>query len=107
MLDMSPYVAWKVGQEPGVHRHVGLRGGVLSTSGTGLRGAPCDSGWVGIRRFRLSGAVVHSGSLGGGHYVAYVRRGSRWFYVSDSHVKVVSEAAALGCQAYLLFYVRV
>ncbi len=73
---MSPYVAWKAGEQPGTYK------------------------------YRLSGAVVHSGSLGGGHYVAFVRRGSRWYYISDSHVKVVSEASALSCQAYLLFYVR-
>lgn len=31
----------------------------------------------------------------------------QWFYISDSHVKEVSEAQVLKCQAYLLFYERI
>jgi len=30
-----------------------------------------------------------------------------WYYISDSHVKEVSEAQVLKCQAYLLFYERI
>ena len=33
-------------------------------------------------RYRLQGVVVHSGGIAGGHYVAYVRSGGRWFYIS-------------------------
>lgn len=32
---------------------------------------------------------------------------ARWFYISDSFVKEVSEAQVLKCQAYLLFYERI
>lgn len=68
--------------------------------------------------YRLVGAVEHSGSMGGGHYVAYVRGdkiqgkshravGSpSWFYASDAHVREVSFSEVLKSEAYILFYER-
>lgn len=66
----------------------------------------------------LVGVVEHSGSMSGGHYVAYVRgdgRGSKtstgssstgqaWFYASDAYVREVSLAEVLQSEAYILFY---
>ncbi|KAK9140772.1 hypothetical protein Scep_010453 [Stephania cephalantha] len=69
--------------------------------------------------YLLVGVVVHSGSMSGGHYVAYIRGAkckgktenedvkSTWFYASDSHVREVSLAEVLSCEAYLLFYEKV
>ncbi|XP_073531855.1 ubiquitin carboxyl-terminal hydrolase 45 [Phyllobates terribilis] len=84
-------------------------------------------------RYSLYGVVEHSGSMKGGHYVAYVKiripsrreldnisggkyspvskdgatsSSSQWVYVSDTHVQVVSESRVLSSQAYLLFYER-
>jgi ubiquitin C-terminal hydrolase len=38
--------------------------------------------------------MVHSGGMGGGHYVAYAKHetkeGPKWFYFSDSYWKEVS-----------------
>ena len=76
-LDLTPYMAWPAGEEP---RRV---------------------------LYRLSGTVVHSGSLGGGHYIAYVRTPKGWFTISDGHVSLVAESAVAACQAYLLFYQQV
>ena len=59
-----------------------------------------------VVRYRLSGVVVHSGSLSGGHYIAYVKTSGSWYYISDGHVTPASEATALKSEAYLLFYVR-
>ncbi|XP_044144937.1 ubiquitin carboxyl-terminal hydrolase 45 isoform X2 [Bufo gargarizans] len=83
--------------------------------------------------YSLYGVVEHSGSMKGGHYVAYVKirmpskkpfeiisggknssvlkdratsSPSQWVYVSDTHVQVVSESRVLSSQAYLLFYER-
>ncbi|KAF6135776.1 hypothetical protein GIB67_028632 [Kingdonia uniflora] len=71
--------------------------------------------------YRLVGAVVHSGTMRGGHYVAYVRGGKkarkkedvesqegfRWFYASDIHVREVSLEEVLRCEAYILFYEKI
>ncbi|CAL9147080.1 unnamed protein product [Musa hybrid cultivar] len=66
--------------------------------------------------YRLLGVVEHSGSVSGGHYIAYVR-GERnsgkahqdknlpsWFYASDAHVREASLLEVLKCEAYILFY---
>ena len=61
--------------------------------------------------YDLSGVVVHSGGMGAGHYVAYVRVFAasgepQWAYASDTTVNIVPETTVLNCQAYILFYVR-
>lgn len=61
--------------------------------------------------------VEHLGSMGGGHYVAYVRGGTKstgkaekengdsvWYYASDAYVREVSFEEVLRCEAYILFY---
>ncbi|KAG8369648.1 hypothetical protein BUALT_Bualt14G0035500 [Buddleja alternifolia] len=59
-------------------------------------------------RYRLVGVVEHSGSMRGGHYVAYVRGGSgddcAWYHASDAYVSKVSLEQVLRCEAYILFY---
>jgi hypothetical protein len=69
-------------------------------SSPGASGAAC--------RYRLTGVVVHSGgSMGSGHYYAYVRSGAgTWHRIDDSSVSTTSLQHALGQQAYILFYVR-
>ncbi|ERN11851.1 ubiquitin carboxyl-terminal hydrolase 2 [Amborella trichopoda] len=64
--------------------------------------------------YSLVGVVEHSGSMRGGHYVAYVRGPhSRdpqglgeysWFYASDVNVSRVSLTEVLKSEAYILFY---
>ena len=70
--------------------------------------------------YSLYAVTVHSGSLGGGHYTAYVklpvpakstasqtrRPRYQWYYASDSSVAPVDESRVLGAQAYMLFYRR-
>lgn len=55
-------------------------------------------------RYRLIGAVNHSGGLGGGHYTCYVRKNENWYYISDSYCKQSNLKSALKADAYLLFY---
>eukprot|EP00794_Sanderia_malayensis_P000416 gene416-1052_t len=62
-------------------------------------------------QYTLFGIVEHSGSLHGGHYVAYVKSRTmdsktKWYHVSDSRVSEVQESSVLKKQAYLLFYQR-
>lgn len=59
---------------------------------------------VGRYLYNLSGVVVHSGSLTGGHYIAYVRVGNGWAYASDANVSAAQQSTVLKSQAYLLFY---
>ncbi|XP_065906735.1 ubiquitin carboxyl-terminal hydrolase 45-like isoform X2 [Dysidea avara] len=54
--------------------------------------------------YKLKGVVSHSGSLHGGHYIAYVCNGEQWYYISDSHVSSVGKDRVLSCEAYMLFY---
>mmetsp|Transcript_34795 Transcript_34795/g.25954 ORF Transcript_34795/g.25954 Transcript_34795/m.25954 type:complete len:123 (+) Transcript_34795:979-1347(+) len=54
-----------------------------------LQAKDTDS-WTPSYIYRLYGVVCHSGSMGGGHYIAYVSydyEGKRyWLYMSDSFV---------------------
>jgi len=75
--------------------------------------------------FRLAAAVVHAGTMAGGHYVAYVRHGAPapfrfggaggelrppcgglWSLASDKSVAPTTLADVLAAEAYLLFYER-
>lgn len=56
-------------------------------------------------KYRLLGAVEHLGkTLQFGHYVAHVRAGNSWYYVSDDFVKPESVDEVLKCNAYILLY---
>ncbi|WCJ33193.1 Ubiquitin carboxyl-terminal hydrolase 2 [Euphorbia peplus] len=71
--------------------------------------------------YRLLGVVEHSGSMRSGHYVAYVRGGSRsskgktegekgsavWYHASDAYVREVSLDEVLRSEAYILFYEKI
>ncbi|CAJ1848452.1 unnamed protein product [Sphenostylis stenocarpa] len=70
--------------------------------------------------YHLVGLVEHSGTMRGGHYVAYVRGGQRnrgkddkenegftWYQASDAYVREVSLDEVLRCEAYILFYEKV
>lgn len=71
-------------------------------------------------KYQLVGVVEHSGTMRGGHYVAYVRGGQRnrekvdnkenesstWYHASDAYVRQVSLDEVLRCEAYILFYER-
>ncbi|KAG8636890.1 hypothetical protein MANES_15G054100v8 [Manihot esculenta] len=70
--------------------------------------------------YRLVGIVEHSGTMRGGHYVAYVRGGEKskgkaenenggfeWYHASDAYVREVSLEEVLRCEAYILFYEKI
>jgi ubiquitin C-terminal hydrolase len=54
--------------------------------------------------YKLYAVVVHQGSVSGGHYIAYTRRGDNWYYFSDSHCKQTTWDIVKNSQAYILFY---
>lgn len=72
-------------------------------------------------KYQLYGIVVHSGSMGSGHYVAYTRRRESpisdvasleeitkgWHYFSDTQMSATTLDYVLNQQAYILFYERI
>ncbi|KAK9806173.1 hypothetical protein WJX72_004306 [[Myrmecia] bisecta] len=54
--------------------------------------------------YELYAVVCHSGTLQGGHYIAFVRCGSQWYRCDDAFVTEVDEAEVQSCQAYMLYY---
>eukprot|EP01062_Namystynia_karyoxenos_P032219 TRINITY_DN23778_c0_g1_i2.p1 TRINITY_DN23778_c0_g1~~TRINITY_DN23778_c0_g1_i2.p1 ORF type:complete len:1548 (+),score=411.19 TRINITY_DN23778_c0_g1_i2:83-4645(+) len=71
--------------------------------------------WLGERRppatrdltaYYLYAVINHQGSTEAGHYYAFVRRGRRWWRISDSIVVEVQEDEVVTEEAYLLFYRR-
>ncbi|KAK4406123.1 Ubiquitin carboxyl-terminal hydrolase 2 [Sesamum angolense] len=59
--------------------------------------------------YRLVGVVEHTGSMRGGHYIAYVRGTKNfgecvWYHASDAYVREASLEEVLRSEAYVLFY---
>lgn len=42
--------------------------------------------------YELVGLIMHSGNAGGGHYTAYVKKNSHWYFCDDSIVQEVDSA---------------
>ncbi|XP_010420992.1 PREDICTED: ubiquitin carboxyl-terminal hydrolase 8 [Camelina sativa] len=58
-------------------------------------------------RYMLYAISNHYGSMGGGHYTAYVHHGGdRWYDFDDSHVHPISQEKIKTSAAYVLFYKR-
>lgn len=59
-------------------------------------------------RYMLYAVSNHYGSMGGGHYTAFVYHGgNQWFDFDDSHVYPISEDKIKTSAAYVLFYRRI
>ncbi|KAK4370642.1 hypothetical protein RND71_010117 [Anisodus tanguticus] len=59
-------------------------------------------------RYMLYAISNHYGSMGGGHYTAFVHQGAdRWYDFDDSHVSPISQDKIKTSAAYVLFYRRV
>ncbi|CDY16616.1 BnaC09g36570D [Brassica napus] len=58
-------------------------------------------------RYMLYAISNHYGSMGGGHYTAYVHHGGdRWYDFDDSQVNKISQEKIKTSAAYVLFYKR-
>ncbi|CAI9781376.1 unnamed protein product [Fraxinus pennsylvanica] len=58
-------------------------------------------------RYLLYAISNHYGSMGGGHYTAFVHHGgNQWYDFDDSHVSPISEDKIKTSAAYVLFYRR-
>lgn len=59
-------------------------------------------------RYMLYAISNHFGSMGGGHYTAFVNHGSnQWYDFDDSHVSPIGEDRIKTSAAYVLFYRRI
>lgn len=59
-------------------------------------------------RYMLYAVSNHYGSMGGGHYTAFVHHGGdQWYDFDDSHVSPIPEDKIKTSAAYVLFYRRV
>lgn len=57
--------------------------------------------------YDLNGIVVHDGSLKGGHYYSYIKRGEKWFSCNDSYCGEVSIDEVPFERAYMYTFRRV
>ncbi len=63
---------------------------------------------IGPNRYQLQSIVVHSGSMSGGHYWAFVNKARTWFKADDSQVtENPSDLEHALCEGYLYFYEQV
>ncbi|KAJ6755604.1 UBIQUITIN CARBOXYL-TERMINAL HYDROLASE [Salix purpurea] len=59
-------------------------------------------------RYMLYAISNHYGSMGGGHYTAFIHHGGdQWYDFDDSHVSPISQEKIKTSAAYVLFYRRV
>jgi len=56
--------------------------------------------------YSLVGVICHRGSLEGGHYVSYGKRGRDWYHFNDSFFSKVEPSDLVHKDAYMLFYER-
>ncbi len=56
--------------------------------------------------YEVYAGAVHSGSSNFGHYVAYTKRGTKWFYFSDTHAKPTFFTSLKEARPYIIFYRR-
>lgn len=68
-----------------------------------------ESELLGDIKYSLKGFILQHGSLGGGHYVSYVKVNKIWHYCNDSSINKITEefALKLASEAYLLYYVKI
>jgi ubiquitin C-terminal hydrolase len=57
--------------------------------------------------YQLKGAIIHSGSLNGGHYICVGMENNQWYLFDDSHVSPINNSQVLEdylSKAYVLYY---
>lgn len=57
-----------------------------------------------ISTYEITGIICHMGSVMGGHYTSYIRKGAQWYLCDDSHIGPVAWETVMECEAYVLFY---
>lgn len=66
------------------------------------------------QKYNLDGIIIHSGTVNGGHYYSFIKRGEEWFEYNDSTVKKIDEkylkeksfGSTKGVSAFVLFFTK-
>lgn len=59
--------------------------------------------------YKLKGAIIHSGSINGGHYICVGEKNNKWYIFNDSNVSQITEVKVLNNylqQSYFILYER-
>ena len=54
--------------------------------------------------YHLVAIIAHKGTLNGGHFWTYVKKGAEWYKMNDSVVREVQVSEVEAAQAYMAFY---
>ena len=57
--------------------------------------------------YRLKGGILHSGSLGGGHYVYFGMKNNKWYLFNDSNVSELNNINDYLKKSYILHYEKI
>lgn len=57
-------------------------------------------------QYELTGFIVHLGNMDGGHYIAYIKKGSVWYECDDESVKEISEKSLRKENAYFCTFTK-
>ena len=57
-----------------------------------------------VHNYDLYGIVVHSGTISGGHYIAYAKFDENWFIFSDTDFRMTKVENVIRAEPYILFY---
>jgi len=60
-----------------------------------------------MHSYELYGLVVHSGTISGGHYIAYAKFEDQWFVFNDTDFRITREENVLRTEPYILFYKKI
>lgn len=54
--------------------------------------------------YNLTGIVIHSGGMQGGHYTSICKKEDKWVLFNDAKTKEIKKKYVLDKDAYILFY---
>jgi len=57
--------------------------------------------------YELFGIINHEGSVMGGHYFSYIKKGDDWFMFNDTSVHKVQPSVVISSKNYCLFYRKI
>jgi len=54
--------------------------------------------------YELFAIINHDGNLFGGHYYTFVKKNTKWLYINDNEIKIISPESINKKTNYCLFY---